>query len=92
MLYKVLHQTLNEFSFEEQTVIYLYRVVKLPIGEIAELTELSCRRVAGLLILYSERLAFNLDTLNLPIGTEEIIESEKNVIQQSVYLSLGLAQ
>jgi len=92
MLYTALHQTLNEFNFDEQTVIYLYRILKLPIGEIAELTELSCRRIAGLLALYSEKLAVRLDALNLSIGIEEVAESEKNVIQQSVYLSLCLAQ
>jgi len=80
--------TINEFSFEEQTVIYLYYLVKLPVGKIAGLTELSTLHIESVLILYSKKLAFKLGVYKkavpydsndlLTIG--EMLEFERSVV------------
>jgi len=57
---QVLYTTIEEFNFEEKTVIYQYCFVKLSVDEIAELTELSNLYVISTLTLFSERLAFKL--------------------------------
>ena len=57
---QTIHAIINEFNFEEKTVIYLHCVADLSIKEIAKLTELSIRYVTSTLILYSERLMFLL--------------------------------
>jgi len=80
--------TINEFSFEEQTVIYLYYLVKLSVEEIANLTELSTLHIESTLVLYSKKLTFKLgvykkavpynDTDLLTIG--EMLELERGIV------------
>lgn len=57
---QILYLTINEFNSEEQAVIYLYCMIKLPISEITDLTELSHLHIISTLLLYSEKLAFKL--------------------------------
>jgi len=57
---QVLCTTIEEFNFEEKTVIYQYCFVKLKVSEIAKLTELSPLHIVSTLTLFSERLAFKL--------------------------------
>jgi len=84
----VLHHTINEFDFEEQDVIHLYGVVKLPVREIITLTNFTPSRVISILTLYSERLASKLSVFRkaIPYGTAdsvsvaEILELEKSVV------------
>jgi len=63
LISQLLFMTINEFTFEEKTVIYLYCFVELPISEIANLTELDTSYIEGILTIYSERLAFKLGIL-----------------------------
>jgi len=65
---QVLHLTVNEFNYEEKTVIHLYCLVNLSIEEIAALTKLSPTYVKSTLVLYSEKLAFKLEVFKKAVA------------------------
>lgn len=67
----VLLLTINEFNYEEQSVIYLYYLVKLPISEIATFTELTVMHVISTLVLYSEKLAARLSIFKKVLSYDE---------------------
>jgi len=56
----ILASTIQEFNFEEQTVIYLYCSVNLSVEEIKDATELPILYITSTLILFAERLCFKL--------------------------------
>lgn len=67
LIAQVLASTINEFNFEEQTIIYLYCTVGLPIKEVVHMTELSESYVASTLVLFKERLSFKLNVFETTI-------------------------
>jgi len=58
---QVLHLTIDEFNFEERTVIYLYYFAHLPIDKITDITKLSTPYVVSTLVMYCEKLALKTD-------------------------------
>jgi len=75
LISQVLRLTVHEFNAEEQAIIYLYCLIKLPVNEIAELTELSSSHVASILELYFEKLAFKLNVFKKAVhyDTTELV-------------------
>jgi len=53
---QVLFSTLNEFNFEERTILYLYLVLYRMVEEIVDLTGRDKNYISGTIILFSEKL------------------------------------
>jgi len=58
---QVLRLTIDEFNFEERTVIYLYYFAHLPIDKITDITKLSAPYVVSTLVMYCEKLVLKMD-------------------------------
>jgi len=67
---RTLYSTINEFSFNEQTVIYLYCALSLPIKEIGNRTAMPGTYVKETLLLFSESLSFKLYVFEVGIDTK----------------------
>jgi len=76
---RVLYSTIEEFNFEEKTVIYLYCFAKLTVDEIADLTELSALYIVSTLTLYSERMSFKLGVFERAVhhSTDDLISMQE---------------
>ena len=56
----LMHEVLNDFSYEERQVIYFYCISDISIDDIAKATKLSKEYVVSVLSLYLERLNIKL--------------------------------
>lgn len=68
---EVLCLTEKEFNVEEQLVIFLYCVVKLPIREISDMVGLSSMHVSGTLLLFSEKLRHKINIFKMALSYDE---------------------
>lgn len=90
---QVLCLTIDEFNFEEQSVIYLYCFINLSVSEITALTKLSTLHVVSILSLYSERLASKLRVFKkaVPYDTADTVSVkemfELEIVRESGYTS-----
>jgi len=85
---QVLRLTIDEFSYEEKIIIYLYYLVELDINEIVSLTEIPRLYVISTLVLYYERLSFKLNVFKKSVSydmtdlvpIQEMFEIKENVV------------
>ena len=82
---QVLHHVISEFNPEEQAVIYLYHLVKLPIDEIVTLTELANIYVVSILVMYSQKL-----TAKVELFKEALPYDKDNLVSVGELLETGV--
>jgi len=90
---QVLYLTINEFSFEDQAVIFLYCFVNLPISEAAKLTGLPASYIVGVLALYYEKLKLKLGIFKqaVPYDVTDLV-SVKEMFEQEAWEWNGFVQ
>jgi len=89
---QVLYLTINEFNVNERKIVYLYFYVKLPIGKIAKLSDLTPRHVTSVLMLYCEKMLSKIDIFkkavphdtNDTVSISEMLELEGACFRQEI--------
>ena len=68
---EALHLTLYNFNIDEQMIIRMYYHIEMTVSEITEVSGVSPDYIVGTLIVYSERLRYNIYTFCKESGYDE---------------------